>query len=842
MSEPDRLYKLLPAIYRLQDAKPEQGQALRTLMALIEQQFLDIEADVDQLYDDWFIETCQEWLVPYIGDLLGVRSLQRINPQVSSQRGYVANALTYRQRKGTASVLEQLARDVTQWPARSVEFFERLSTTQHLNHLRLGNFRTPDLRNTNALELVASPFETANHYLEVRRIASRRGRYNIPNVGLFLWRLQSYPLTQVSPRPVADDPTLGLYWVNPLGLDQPLFNPPNPETAITQLADEINVPGALRRRPLHDEVEQIVDAIAAGETLRPAYFDRTPVFQVFMNGVPVPPQDLVICDLSGEPNGSGSSWFRPVSAIASTRRIGIDPVLGRLAIPQDEPLPETLHVSYAYGFSGDIGGGPYDRRNSIDPDFLRRVSWQVGVSRTIATVGSETIFATLAEAIAAWNLQPPDTTGVIVLMGNETDATEMTDAAPILLKESSELLIVSADWPDVAVPDQVAMRERRPGQLSPVGRRAHLRGDLFALGNAPPESSNPGRLWLNGLLLEGRVVVQPGHLGDLQVTHCTLVPRSGGLWVEAAAATPNSSLEVTVQQSISGPLYLADTVMSLAVYDSLVDASASGHLLLSAPLVLPIAGEVRVQVGTNAPTTLTLNAADLDTLRTSLETALQAGLSEARVARQGDRLLVSGQPGQVLSFTATDSDIETVRRLGLDGAPAAIASLDPDQPAPAITLERSTVFGSVYGKALQLASEAIFTAPVLVQRRQVGCVRFSYVPTGSQVPRRYRCQPDLAIAQQLAAQDGPVTPASEATIRDRVARQIVPSFTSARYGDPAYGQLSQICPPEIRTGAEDGSEMGAFSFLKQPQREANLRLALEEYLRFGLEAGIFFVT
>jgi hypothetical protein len=33
-----------------------------------------------------------------------------------------------------------------------------------------------------------------------------------------------------------------------------------------------------------------------------------------------------------------------------------------------------------------------------------------------------------------------------------------------------------------------------------------------------------------------------------------------------------------------------------------------------------------------------------------------------------------------------------------------------------------------------------------------------------------------------------------------------------------------------------------FCSLKQPQREGNLRIALDEYLRFGLEAGIFFVT
>ena len=36
--------------------------------------------------------------------------------------------------------------------------------------------------------------------------------------------------------------------------------------------------------------------------------------------------------------------------------------------------------------------------------------------------------------------------------------------------------------------------------------------------------------------------------------------------------------------------------------------------------------------------------------------------------------------------------------------------------------------------------------------------------------------------------------------------------------------------------------MGAFCHLKQPQRESNLRLRLDEYLPFGLEAGILFAT
>ena len=46
----------------------------------------------------------------------------------------------------------------------------------------------------------------------------------------------------------------------------------------------------------------------------------------------------------------------------------------------------------------------------------------------------------------------------------------------------------------------------------------------------------------------------------------------------------------------------------------------------------------------------------------------------------------------------------------------------------------------------------------------------------------------------------------------------------------------------IRAGADDEAEMGAFHDLFQPQRESNLRTRLDEYVRFGLEAGIFFET
>src|SRR5207247_1591456 len=64
----------------------------------------------------------------------------------------------------------------------------------HVNHVRLQSLRTPDLRDADGLELLGGPFERAAHTAEVRRIATRHGRYDIPNVGLFVWRLGSYPL------------------------------------------------------------------------------------------------------------------------------------------------------------------------------------------------------------------------------------------------------------------------------------------------------------------------------------------------------------------------------------------------------------------------------------------------------------------------------------------------------------------------------------------------------------------------------------------------------------------------------------------------------------------------
>jgi hypothetical protein len=55
-----------------------------------------------------------------------------------------------------------------------------------------------------------------------------------------------------------------------------------------------------------------------------------------------------------------------------------------------------------------------------------------------------------------------------------------------------------------------------------------------------------------------------------------------------------------------------------------------------------------------------------------------------------------------------------------------------------------------------------------------------------------------------------------------------------------YAQLHRNIPKEIFAGADNGSQMGVFNQLYEAQSINNLEQSFDEYLRFGLEAGITF--
>jgi hypothetical protein len=145
-----------------------------------------------------------------------------------------------------------------------------------------------------------------------------------------------------------------------------------------------------------------------------------------------------------------------------------------------------------------------------------------------------------------------------------------------------------------------------------------------------------------------------------------------------------------------------------------------------------------------------------------------------------------------------------------------------------VTVDRVTLLGSLTARSLT-AGNALFTGVVMVERTQAGCVRFSYLPPGSVTPRRYRCQPDLAVEQSSA-------PAAQ------VRARLVPSFLSEDFGHFGAAYLPVDAPDGLLTGADDGAEMGVFGIVQRPQRLANLISALDEYLPFGLDATPLPVT
>ena len=660
----ERLYEILPAVYRQRDAElaAEQGIArgpLRELIEILAGAAEVVERDIAGLYENWFVETCDEWVVPYIGDLIGVRGSP---PGGFSYRAEVAQTIGYRRRKGTAAMLEDLARDVTGWPARVVEYFELLATTQYLNHLRPHNLRTPDLRRADLLELLDGPFETATHTAEVRRIPQRRGRYNIPNLGIFLWRLTAYPLTGV--QAAAADTTGRRYTFNVLGLDEPLFHHPATETSPLHIAEEINVPAPIRRRTLHMHPE--------------TEYGRGLSFFIVAKGLDITQSQIVACDLS--------RWKRQ----PPKGKVAVDPVLGRIVFGKGLK-PAEVRVSYHYGFSGDLGGGEYERQASFT-EVAGEVPIRVGLD---SGAGEK---ETLTEALAAWG-------------GKGSAVIEIQDSRTY--REAIGILTVPQD----ARLEIRAKNGARPALL--------LEADL-RIGGA--ENSE---VELNGLLIADRPVRLRGFLERVKIQHCTLAPArnvgDGGRHLPSLFVAADRA-EVTVERSILGPIR-TNPAVRVVLKDSVLDA-----------------------------------------------TPPEKAVIKPHAAFGG----IGGGAGASLRISCC------------------------------------TVIGTIATREMTLAENSIFLDSVTAERRQEGCVRFCWLHPDSRVPRRFHCQPEA-----------PCWPS--------------PRFTSLRYGHPGYCQLALDVSDAIRRGADDESEMGVFSSLYQPQRDDYLRMRLDEYLRAGLEAGIFYV-
>jgi hypothetical protein len=957
----DRLYHLLPAIYRIRDE--EQGGQLRALLAIVESELDSIEGDIEDLYENWFIETCADWVVPYIGDLLAVRDLNVASPRTDGQerRAYVANTLAYRQRKGTTPVLEQLARDITGWGARAVEALPLLATTQHLDRLR--NNGTVSLRNDRRPERLGTPFanikDGVSYTTAIQRGINNPNRYNPASVNLYLWRLQSYPIEWGTARAISAPLGVSGYYFsfNPLGYAAPLFNQPQTETELIQLAEEINLPGILTVETLRTVLDRFLKSHQeTKEYLH--YFGRQPVLQVKIDGAQ--PANLQFDNLQWE----AENWQppQPTANCSEDSQVIVDPESGRLVLFAAEP-PDCVQVSYAYGFSGDLGGGPYERPSTI-PDTISpslQLIWNVSLPSPVPDPAPAQM-SSLSQVVKTWNkmaqtwqncddctyiplarlaidengqakiLQPTPgnwhplwhpqfrsgiLTGLeIIAEIGDLEATVMPGVAvdgqgqPIHLNIRESLMLgdyadrkvwlVISDVPraanprwqieivpvelenqypidryirlaqleldtngriksidrtvnmfnpgivrglnvsvssndrgiDITVasdPQAPGMAVNRQGKVLTIDRdlaaslvdlldrdslvktpadlqnrlvilflipgdspklgavldadigvirlwgnttvaqtlslkiparkrlhlvagngdRPHLQGNLFIKGIATASKDGSGEFWLDGLLLEGQLVVSAGNLKQLQISHSTLVPLAGGLVVEKPA-------DDIMDKDPTDVTLLAMLMYSLTLFQRLLKVGLGNNTLSPQQRIDRITDitlkQMRNAIGavhhtieqwqhpaTPAPTDPDDSNCSTDEIEPP-RTNFEADNGQLKITIERSICGSIALADTVPSLNIVDSIIDPGLADGLVGAIAAVGT--------ATDLQNTTILGTTIARSLS-ASNSIFTDRVITLRQQVGCLRFCYVPVSSHTPPRYRCQPDLRLAERI---------------------------------------------------------------------------------------------
>src|SRR5262249_47728570 len=345
------------------------GGALRDLLRVIAEQVNVVEADILQLYDDWFIETCQDWVVPYIGELVGFQPVHdagepggtiqdRARNKILIPRREVARTIQSRRRRGPLAPLEELAPDTAGWPARAVEFFRLLGFTQAINCLHLARGRTVDLRWMNALDLIDGPFDELAHTIDVRSVNSHRttGRYNLPSVGVFVWRLKEYPVARGQCACLEEDGMPNAFTFSFLGNDAPLYARLQEETDPNHIAEESNLPVPIRRLAFEQDIKS---AQERKENESRYYGEEKKSLQIWegkaqgdgnIAQAPVTVDRIIPADLS--------DWDRYRTP---PNKVAVDPVLGRIAFHPNES-PAGVWASYYYGFSADMGGREYHRQ------------------------------------------------------------------------------------------------------------------------------------------------------------------------------------------------------------------------------------------------------------------------------------------------------------------------------------------------------------------------------------------------------------------------------------------------------------------------------------------------
>jgi hypothetical protein len=847
----DKLWNLLPEIYRTLDtdqfntgsSSTQSNGPLRERVNRIGAQAAIVRRSIDRLWEDQSIESCDDWVISYIGDLLATNLVASVDAR--GQRLDVAKTIYYRRRKGTVAVLEEIAADITGWDARVVEFFRRLGRTRHgldpeivdpdasqtmdrtlelaegflgpWTNTHIGGWA--DLRNAYGASLAQSPFGVASavrapsafdeffHTADFRAGNGRSGWYKIPNLGVFLWRLKSFRVDQTTP--VQND---NCYTFDPTGREIPLFAGSSRPLGDGWVSpQEWQLPS-----PISTQLLRVAIANPLGQPL---------YSQLAADGFTLEPNSLGIFT-------KGGSFYDLIDVSqfttfpenpATAHQFMLFPETGRFGVLHP-PLSGPVTVRYHYGFSAALGAGPYDRRvigkaSNSTPNPMVDISGGEGNFLANGVVGSA---------------------GTVSLNDSLT-----YDSAP--------------DFPDIQQVTVMAQNQSRPViRFAPP-----LSGAKEWVFTGNPNSS----LVLEGVFTSGGDIVLRGQFASVTLTCCTLDPGNAAIPLASGSmSSPPSAfaksidgrdliptrlwIEAEIQalmldRCILGPIRTRGNgeIETLTITNSIVQAIATSNspLLSVGDLKDPVGLAIRLN-GRHDPTSIflwnQLSAATQSAVNVSAQSipsavllnsltkelnAVIAGISIYAPDRF-DLASLTAETRKLIANNATGKELLRLNRLLLEQTyPIALADMTLAFDNGLANLSRCTLLGPAYLHRLE-ASECILDDRVLVENAQDGCVRFTAWAAGSVLPRKYES----------------VTIPATASL-----------FTSRAFGQPGYAQLLETVDhailfadpgATISAGAENGSAMGAFASEANPIKERSLHIKYQEFAPVGLNPVIVHVT
>jgi hypothetical protein len=802
-----RLWNMLPAIYRAMDVGPVPGAPgpLQELTNRIGAQAAAVRRNIDRLSENQSIETCDDWVIPYIGDLVATRLVSCLD--AAAQRIDVAKTVYYRRRAGTVGVLEELAADIASRDARVVEFFRRMGRTRHqfdppLSYVienpitgpvgftgnvleiaegLIGAYSgTPaggfaDLRNPYAASNTGSAFDEYAYTADLRAGGQTLGHFNIRNLGVFLWWLKAFPIAGATPVSNGANPPCLTF--DPTGRVIPLFAPSQRVAEAGSWGehwispDEWELPVAIR---------ETLWATVPGK-LYPSTF-APEAFSVGMLAA-----------------GSGAPL--PLAQLA------IQPSAGRFSFVGGQPVG-TLAVCYNFGLASEIGAGGYN--TAILSDLPVPL-----VTTTIAGGNAIDIDNALQAVAADANIQIADT---LTYTGPTKTLTVPGGASVVVSARSGERPVLR--WPKAGAPH------------------------TWTIVGQPSGSGTPTVLVLEGLLLQGADIVLRGSFDSVYLRMMTLDPGTSyeppvGCPGHKAIPTPNplpmygtaidgmplapgmlfiegSITNLILERTITGPIRTryGGAVENMTASDCILQSIPTHVVSKTGKLTDPILFD-----SASLAASLKYHTNTLAKKAVTGDPALVFDLNHYKPGTDPPSALITLMKAAIKQFTPAAAEAAW---------PLALADLALGFAEGTVSLSRCTVLGPTYTHRLS-ASESILDGVATVEDPQAGCVRFTAYAKGSNLHQPYRSVEITPGAPIFESRDFG-RPEYAKLRSDADAQILAPGQGGSGCGDPNAPPAN---PGTILEGAQNGSEMGVYCLEAIPLKRRGLALKFEEYSPIG---------